>query len=238
MSGVDGTPAQAESFPELDSLGVPIYLFCNGAEVSQATYPSLFAAIGTKFGTAAVGKFKLPNMLGRFPVGLNSSDTDFDTIGKVGTSTAHSHTLPDHSHTFLDHQHTLDAHSHHMQGHTHDMPGHTHTAGSYRTSSNTNQSAREDLNPDNSLQAPIEHNHDISGSTGGVVAATNQSSAPQGGPNTSQHTGATTTAATTSAEASTGALNSAATAAQVLTLPSVSNDNIPPYISFPYIIKV
>lgn len=37
------------------------YLLCNGAEVSQSTYPALYAQVGNSFGTASTGNFKLPN---------------------------------------------------------------------------------------------------------------------------------------------------------------------------------
>ena len=37
------------------------YLVADGSEVLQSDYPELFAAIGSRYGTAAAGKFKLPD---------------------------------------------------------------------------------------------------------------------------------------------------------------------------------
>ena len=37
------------------------FLECSGAEVSKSQYPDLANVLGTRFGTAAAGKFKLPN---------------------------------------------------------------------------------------------------------------------------------------------------------------------------------
>ena len=40
------------------------FLECNGAEVSKSQYSALSNILGTRFGTAAAGKFKLPNAAG------------------------------------------------------------------------------------------------------------------------------------------------------------------------------
>lgn len=46
------------------------WLFCDGATVSNATYPRLYQAIGFKYGKTTVsGQFKLPDMRGRVPMG-------------------------------------------------------------------------------------------------------------------------------------------------------------------------
>lgn len=61
------------------------YLMCNGQAVSRTTYADLFKAIGTAFGTGdGVTTFNLPNFNGRVPVGLDGTDTDFDTLGETG----------------------------------------------------------------------------------------------------------------------------------------------------------
>lgn len=73
------------------------YLMCNGQAVSRTTYADLFKAIGTSFGSGdGVTTFNVPNFNGRVPVGLDGTDTDFDTIGKIGGSKElqeHKHSL-------------------------------------------------------------------------------------------------------------------------------------------------
>jgi len=49
------------------------WLLCDGSEVLKADYPLLYAAIGDAWGTASANtKFKLPDLKGRFPVGVGS----------------------------------------------------------------------------------------------------------------------------------------------------------------------
>jgi microcystin-dependent protein len=47
------------------------WLFCNGAVISQTTYATLFAVIGTTYNTTGegAGNFRLPNFVGIFPRG-------------------------------------------------------------------------------------------------------------------------------------------------------------------------
>jgi hypothetical protein len=40
----------------------PGWLYCNGSEHTATTYVSLFALIGTTYGTASFGKFRIPNL--------------------------------------------------------------------------------------------------------------------------------------------------------------------------------
>lgn len=70
------------------------WLECNGAIVSRTTYKELFEVIGTAYGVGdGSTTFGLPNYNGRVGVGLDTDDTDFDTIGKIGGSKNHTHKL-------------------------------------------------------------------------------------------------------------------------------------------------
>lgn len=61
------------------------YSICDGKELNRETYKELFSIIGTTFGSGDNSTtFNLPNLAGRISVGLDSSDTDFDIIGKIG----------------------------------------------------------------------------------------------------------------------------------------------------------
>ena len=82
------------------------WLVCDGSAVSRTTYADLFAVIGTSYGTGdGSATFNLPNLKGRVPVGQNTSDTSFDTIGETGGEKLHTLTtqeIPAHSHTMYD----------------------------------------------------------------------------------------------------------------------------------------
>lgn len=79
------------------------WLICDGSAVSRTTYANLFSVIGTTYGTGdGSTTFNLPNLKGKVPVGLNSSDTDFDTLGETGGEKTHTLTvdeMPSHKHT-------------------------------------------------------------------------------------------------------------------------------------------
>jgi len=68
---------------------------------------------------------------GRVMVGLDSGDTDFDTVEETGgaktvTLTAAQSGLPQHTHTQNSHNHTQDAHTHTQNAHTHTQDAHSH----------------------------------------------------------------------------------------------------------------
>lgn len=74
----------------------------NNGEYSSTTYPKLSALCGTKFGTASAGNFKVPDLRGRVVAGLDTSQAEFDTIGKTGgakTVTLTTSNMPSHNHT-------------------------------------------------------------------------------------------------------------------------------------------
>ena len=85
------------------------WLVCDGTEYSTTTYPNLYNVIGSTYNTSTglpaptAGNFRVPNLLGRMPVGLDSSITDFNTRSKSGGAktvalTAAQSGLPSHSH--------------------------------------------------------------------------------------------------------------------------------------------
>jgi microcystin-dependent protein len=52
------------------------YLICNGASLSRTTYSTLFALIGTSYGTASLTTFNLPDFRGLVPRGFNDTAAD------------------------------------------------------------------------------------------------------------------------------------------------------------------
>jgi microcystin-dependent protein len=106
------------------------WLLCSGQTVSRTTYAALFAVIGTTYNTGgeAGTEFRIPNLKGKIPVGLDSSQTEFDGLGETGgskTSTAeHTHGI-DHNHpafnatsgnTSQNHSHGFDLNIVHSDG--------------------------------------------------------------------------------------------------------------------------
>jgi len=81
---------------------------------------------------------------GRVPVGVNTSDTSFDTVEETGGSKSNSYTpagaiggtkltaaqsgVPAHSHGLNSHTHTVGAHKHGLNSHTHTIPALSGTA--------------------------------------------------------------------------------------------------------------
>lgn len=79
------------------------YKLCDGSLLLQSEYTALFAVIGmlhTPVGTQE-GTFCLPDLRGRFVVGHNRGDTDYNTIAKSGGKKTHTLTIgemPIHNH--------------------------------------------------------------------------------------------------------------------------------------------
>ncbi len=104
------------------------YLLCDGAAVSRSTYAALFGVIGTSYGAGdSSTTFNLPNLKGRFPVGLDAGQTEFDALGETGgakTVTLDVTMIPAHTHI-------QDAHTHVQNSHNHTQDSHNHTQNSF-----------------------------------------------------------------------------------------------------------
>lgn len=79
------------------------YLLCDGSEISRSQYPGLFNVIGTSFGEGdGINTFNLPKLDGKTLIGKDSTDTDFDAVGKEYGEKEHKLTInemPAHNHT-------------------------------------------------------------------------------------------------------------------------------------------
>ncbi len=73
------------------------WMFCDGEQVSNATYPQLAALLGIIYGSASSGKTRLPNLGGKVPLGAGgafsvgrtggSSDSTVSISGTTGSTT-------------------------------------------------------------------------------------------------------------------------------------------------------
>ena len=87
---------------------------------------------------------------GKVPVGVDSNDTDFDTVEETGGTksvtltsaqsgvpahahglNSHTHSVGAHSHGLNSHKHSVGAHSHGLNSHTHSLNNHTHSVGAH-----------------------------------------------------------------------------------------------------------
>lgn len=129
------------------------HLLCDGSAVSRATYSALFAVIGTTYGAGnGSTTFNVPNLKGRVPVGQDTTQTEFDTLGeRAGAKThtlsvpempSHTHTQNSHNHTQNSHTHTQNSHTHTQQSHTHTQQSHTHTQTAHAHSPSSSRAAR------------------------------------------------------------------------------------------------
>ena len=66
------------------------WLLCRGQSLIRVDYPSLFDAIGTTYGAADSTHFSIPNISGRALVGMDTGQTEFDTLGEVGGAKTHT----------------------------------------------------------------------------------------------------------------------------------------------------
>ena len=99
---------------------------CNGQALSRTVEARLFAVIGTVYGVGdGTTTFNLPNRNGRVGVGLDSTQTEFNALGKTGGGKTHQHTMV--GVTVTAHTHTgswaLPTHVHVINAHTHPLSG-------------------------------------------------------------------------------------------------------------------
>jgi microcystin-dependent protein len=79
------------------------WLLCDGAAVSRSTYADLFTVISTTYGAGnGSTTFNVPNLKGKVPVGLDSTQTEFDALAETGGAKTHTLTtaqIPGHTHS-------------------------------------------------------------------------------------------------------------------------------------------
>lgn len=219
------------------------FLLCDGSLLLRASYPALFTAIGTTFdGTVDGTHFRLPDLQGKFPLGVSGGHARGAT-GGAETVTLDSSQIPGHTHTGPSHTHSVNSH-------THSLSPHTHGKGNFRTQPNTHThglpgfgavgllySGTYGLPPGYGLETIVPgvtnsnthfHELDTFGSDSQPAQTSyNTDTGLVGGtpiPANTGGTSASTAAAGTGATGSTGG--------------GSSHPNMPPFISLNYIIKV
>ena len=92
------------------TIGAPTgWLICDGSYVKKEDYEELYDVIGSTYGQLRNSngylEFKLPNLQSRIPAGYNSSDSNFNNIGKTGG--ASTHTLTENEIPHKKHRHSI-----------------------------------------------------------------------------------------------------------------------------------
>ena len=134
------------------------YMKCEGQALSRIEYDILFSAIGTTYGVGdGSTTFNLPNLKGRVITGIDSNDTDFDTLGETGGEKTHTLTvdeMPSHNHniTYIKSASTPLS--------SNGLSGYSENNNGVGTNTNAIQNAGEDQ-PHNNLQPYIVLNYII-----------------------------------------------------------------------------
>lgn len=94
------------------------YVLCDGRQLRREDYPDLWGVLGTRFNGAVSawgeayrteeGSFRVPDLRGRFVVGLHDSDGDYSALGMGGGTkkvALQVDELPEHGHGFKDYYH-------------------------------------------------------------------------------------------------------------------------------------
>ena len=90
------------------------WLFCDGTTYNVSDYPELAAVLGSTYGGDGENTFAVPDMRGRFPLGVSASHA-LATPGGAETVTltaaqsgmrAHTHAVGSHYHNLYNHHHT------------------------------------------------------------------------------------------------------------------------------------
>lgn len=123
------------------------YILCDGSAISRTTYHALFQVIGTTYGSGdGSTTFNVPNLKGKFVVGFDSAQTEFDNLSETGGAKTHTLTvseMPSHNHSGL----TQSAGTH---THTITDPGHTHSYVNQPNTQNTDNAFATESAADNS----------------------------------------------------------------------------------------
>ena len=81
------------------------WLICDGSAVSRSTYSDLFNVIGTNYGAGdGSTTFNLPDLRGKHPMGYDSTQTEFNALGKTGGEKKHTQTVDE----LVPHKHSSD----------------------------------------------------------------------------------------------------------------------------------
>lgn len=208
------------------------FYLADGSSLLRADEPALFAVIGTTYGEGddPGNTFALPYLPGRTVVGVDPSDSDFNSRGKTfgsKTVTLTTGQIPAHTHS-MAHNHPM-SHTHTVPNHTHSM-SHTHGTG---LSGNDFVVSTVNLNVNStkrSFPPSGGNNHFVYANQNGS-ATSRSTTGPSSTSTTGSGGGGTTSASSISTTGSSSAANTGSTGS------GGAHNNVQPSIALPYIIK-
>lgn len=100
------------------------WLICDGSAISRATFPNLFAAIGTLYGAGdGSSTFNLPDLRGRAPYGMHASTPGVTSMGANEGQGNPALRGPHHSHSVADPGHVHSGAVRHEYGYSANYSG-------------------------------------------------------------------------------------------------------------------
>jgi microcystin-dependent protein len=200
------------------------WLWCDGSQVSQTTYSTLYAVLGAnRYGTDTGGNFFLPDLRERFPRGVSSVTANVTT----NNTNTHTHTLNSFSasSTFTGvsaNTVAAGAHNHSVNGgSTSNEAGHNHGVNGANVNQNNQNANRATGNAGVALSS---HNH----TTGG--ANTNN-------PNAHSHNTNATNTSSDGGNHSHGYTPSGNVSTTITAGTAQNASHVPAYVEVNYIIK-
>lgn len=162
------------------------WLLCDGSSVLRATYPALFTAIGTTYGSADGTHFNLPDLRNRLPMGAGGTYA----LGSTGSGsvTLSSGNLPSHNHSLSGSADSAGSHGHSLSGSVGSVGDHSHSdsfggsrsdllagGGSGAATSgggSTGSAGGHSHSMSGSADSGGSHSHSLSGSVGSTGSGT------------------------------------------------------------------
>jgi microcystin-dependent protein len=124
-------PGAVVPFAGVDTNTLTGFLVCDGTAVSRTTYSTLFGIIGETYGVGdGSTTFNLPNLEGRFPMGVDASNALATTGGSNADITLSVANLPAHTH---------DSGSFKAREHKHHVVANAQVSGAVASLSSTTQ---------------------------------------------------------------------------------------------------
>jgi len=142
------------------------WLLCDGTSRDNNEYKDLFDVIEYKYGGSG-NNFSLPNLKGRVPTGLSSTESEFNQLNKTGGSKTHTlavNEMPSHNHGVNDpgHNHIYQLHNGHGKGYSDDAgEGFRNNQSTQWSSTNISIQNTGDGQPHNNLQPYLTVNYII-----------------------------------------------------------------------------
>lgn len=161
---IDAMPVGAVLMWSLTTLPSSNWVWADGSELLAASYPTLYAGYGTRWGTATAGYFKIPKMNSRIPIGAGAATgLTTRTLAQTGGNESVNVTftnLPSHTHTATT--------SISDPGHRHQLYGHDGSSAGVRSIYRI-----DNYTPSTSY--PINLAGSMANSTTGITASTSVS---------------------------------------------------------------